>query len=57
MKLISVISPCYNEEGNVELLYSKVKDVFNGLNVYAYELIEVVPTSEIFVVGRKYHRP
>ncbi len=39
MKLISVISPCYNEEGNVELLYSKVKNVFNGLNEYAYEHI------------------
>jgi len=39
MKLISVVSPCYNEEGNVELLYSKVRDVFKGLNGYAYEHI------------------
>lgn len=39
MKLISVVSPCYNEEGNVELLYSKVRDVFKGLSEYAYEHI------------------
>ena len=27
--LISIIVPCYNEEGNVELLYNKVKDTLH----------------------------
>jgi len=36
---ISVVTPCYNEEENVELLYEKVKDVFNELKEYDYEHI------------------
>lgn len=36
---ISVVSPCYNEEENVELLYVKVKNVFNELKEYDYEHI------------------
>jgi len=36
---ISVVTPCYNEEENVELLYKKVKDVLNGLKEYDYEHI------------------
>lgn len=39
MKLISIVTPCYNEEENVELLYKKVKDVFNELKEYDYEHI------------------
>ncbi|MDR0732843.1 MAG: glycosyltransferase family 2 protein [Dysgonamonadaceae bacterium] len=38
-KLISVLTPCYNEEENVEILYNKVKDVFNELPQYSYEHI------------------
>jgi polyisoprenyl-phosphate glycosyltransferase len=36
MKLISVVTPCFNEEENVEELYKQVKAVFSGLN-YCYE--------------------
>jgi glycosyltransferase involved in cell wall biosynthesis len=39
MKLISVITPCYNEEENIEPLYKKVKGVFDGLGTYTYEHI------------------
>lgn len=36
---ISVVTPCYNEEGNVEPLYNKVKGVFGRLGAYDYEHI------------------
>lgn len=39
MKLISVLTPCYNEEENVENLYARVKLVFQGLPKYRYEHI------------------
>lgn len=40
MKLISVVTPCYNEEGNVEELYARVKNVMNSeLPLYGYEHI------------------
>ena len=39
MKLISVVTPCYNEEMNVAGLYNEVKDVFAGLKNYRYEHI------------------
>ncbi|TSC85048.1 MAG: glycosyl transferase family 2 protein [Parcubacteria group bacterium Gr01-1014_13] len=38
-KLISVVTPCYNEELNVEELYSQVKAVFADLPQYRYEHI------------------
>lgn len=38
-KLISVVTPCYNEEGNVEELHQQVKDVFHTLPNYDYEHI------------------
>ncbi|MGD0281083.1 MAG: glycosyltransferase family 2 protein [Dissulfurispiraceae bacterium] len=37
MKLISVVTPCYNEEENVEEVYSQVKEVFARLPGYRYE--------------------
>lgn len=39
MKLISVVTPCYNEEANVEEVYKQVKEVFNTLPNYRYEHI------------------
>lgn len=39
MKLISVVTPCYNEEDNVETLYQQVKAVFANLPGYGYEHI------------------
>ena len=39
MKLISVVTPCYNEEGNVEELYRQIQAVFAALPEYEYEQI------------------
>ncbi|MGV2387501.1 MAG UNVERIFIED_CONTAM: glycosyltransferase family 2 protein [Microcystis novacekii LVE1205-3] len=37
MKKITIMTPCYNEEGNIEDLYLRVKEVFNQLPNYEYE--------------------
>jgi glycosyltransferase involved in cell wall biosynthesis len=37
MKLISVVSPCYNEKDNVEALYEAVRAIFARLPQYRYE--------------------
>ena len=39
MKLISIVSPCYNEEENVMTLYEQVKAIFENLPEYQYEHI------------------
>ncbi len=39
MKLISIVSPCYNEEGNVEILTERVRQIFAELPQYRYEHI------------------
>jgi glycosyltransferase involved in cell wall biosynthesis len=39
MKTVSVVSPCYNEEGNVEELYQRVLAVMRRLGRYRYEHI------------------
>jgi glycosyltransferase involved in cell wall biosynthesis len=39
MKLISVVSPCYNEEGNVKPLTDRVRTLFAQLPQYRYEHI------------------
>ena len=39
MKKISVVTPCFNEEANVEVLYGRVKAVFLKLGAYEYEHI------------------
>ena len=39
MAFISVITPCYNEEENVEELYKQVKAVFDRLKDHTYEHI------------------
>jgi glycosyltransferase involved in cell wall biosynthesis len=44
--LISIVTPCYNEEDNVELVYSKVKEVFNALPGYTYEHIFIDNASQ-----------
>ena len=38
-KLISVVTPCWNEEGNVEELARQIRDVFSKLDQYDYEHI------------------
>jgi len=37
MKLITVLTPCFNEEENIEPLYEAVRQVFAGLPQYRYE--------------------
>lgn len=37
MKLITIVTPCYNEEENVEELYQQIKNIFNTLPNYRYE--------------------
>ena len=39
MKLISVVSPCYNEEGNIEILVDRVRELFANLPQYRYKHI------------------
>lgn len=39
MKRISIVTPCFNEEANVEAIYSKVKEIFQKLGSYEYEHI------------------
>jgi glycosyltransferase involved in cell wall biosynthesis len=39
MRLISVVTPCYNEQDNVRELYAEVKNIFAGLPDYKYEHI------------------
>jgi polyisoprenyl-phosphate glycosyltransferase len=46
MKLITVCSPCYNEEENVETLYNMVKEVFADLKDYHYEHIFIDNASK-----------
>jgi glycosyltransferase involved in cell wall biosynthesis len=45
MKLISVVTPCYNEEENVESVYKQVKQVFINLPNYEYEHIFIDNSS------------
>ena len=46
MKLISVITPCYNEEQNIKECYLQVKDVFGELEQYYYEHIFIDNASK-----------
>jgi len=46
MKTISVVSPCYNEEGNVEELYERVLAVMRRLGRYRYEHIFIDNASK-----------
>ena len=39
MKLISIVTACYNEEENIEEIYLQVKKVFEELRKYKYEHI------------------
>lgn len=39
MAYISIVTACYNEEENVQLLYERVKSVFESLPQYRYEHI------------------
>jgi glycosyltransferase involved in cell wall biosynthesis len=40
-KLISIVTPCYNEEGNVDVLYERVRDALAQRPEYDYEHIYI----------------
>src|SRR3989339_1294362 len=46
MKLISIVTACFNEEDNVETLYLRVKDIFASLPAYRYEHIFIDNSSK-----------
>lgn len=46
MRLISIVTPCYNEEENVREVYEQVKQVFNNLEDYTYEHIFIDNASK-----------
>ena len=41
MKLISIVSPCYNEEGNVKVLTDRVRELMSEMPQYRYEHIVI----------------
>ena len=45
-KKISIVTPCYNEEGNVRELYNQVKQQFDVLTDYTYEHIFIDNASK-----------
>jgi len=45
VNLISIVTPCYNEEDNVKEVYEKVKQVFERLPKYQYEHIFIDNSS------------
>ncbi len=51
MKLISVCTPCYNEEDNVKELYLQIKEVFSHYPQYNYEHILIDNASKDNTVG------
>lgn len=46
MRLISVVTPCFNEEQNIEAFYLAVKKVFDDLKQYDYEHIFIDNASK-----------
>src|ERR1700722_19244108 len=52
MKLISIVTPCYNEELNIREIYKEVKEVFKELPQYKYEhlFIDNASTDHTFSV-------
>ncbi|WP_440649157.1 glycosyltransferase family 2 protein [Candidatus Pelagibacter sp. HIMB1521] len=46
-KIITIISPCYNERDNIKIFYNKIQEIFNTrLKNYNYELIIVDDNSK-----------
>jgi glycosyltransferase involved in cell wall biosynthesis len=52
---ISVLTPCYNEAGNVEALYERIRAVFEHLDGYTYEQVYIdnASTDETVSILRK----
>jgi glycosyltransferase involved in cell wall biosynthesis len=52
MKLISVVTPCYNEEQNVRDLYEQVREAFRAVGSYRYEHIFIDNASKDGTIAR-----
>jgi polyisoprenyl-phosphate glycosyltransferase len=50
--LISIMTPCFNEEDNVEALYERIKAAFAGLPGYRFELVFIDNASADRTVER-----
>lgn len=51
-KLISIVTPTYNEEDNIDELYSRIKLVTSNLQDYIFEII-VIDNSSTDNTSRK----
>jgi len=51
-KLISIFTPCYNEEENIEAIYSQVKSVMGELPQYKYEHVFIDNCSKDETVNK-----
>ena len=36
-KIITIITPCFNEQDNIDDVYREIKSVFDDLSEYGYE--------------------
>ncbi len=52
MKLISIVSGCFNEEANIEELYERIRQQFEQLEDYAFELIFIDNASTDLTVEK-----
>jgi glycosyltransferase involved in cell wall biosynthesis len=52
MKLISVVTGCFNEEDNVDALYARIREQFERLPAYDYEHIFIDNASTDATVAR-----
>ena len=52
---ITILTPCYNEEGNIQPLYDRVREVFLPLHDYVYEhvFIDNASTDDTVSILRK----
>lgn len=51
-QLLSIVTPCYNEEGNVEELYARIKAVTTPIARYQFEIIFIDNHSVDGTVGK-----
>lgn len=50
--LLSIVTPCYNEEDNVNELYTRIKEAIVGLTKYEFELLFIDNHSEDGTVAK-----
>jgi len=51
-KLISIVTPTYNEEENIDILYSRLKIIWQGFQNYNFELIIIDNASTDGTIGK-----